>query len=133
MHWKFDICFSMMMLHYIPTYHNFGEGKLLMNPNCNSIDEINFCELLDIFIEKALIWVYQLVKLWWIHWFAKFVKVSTCQSFWFQAVKLETLTSGNFDEFQWICQINIPNSPRFISSMLLQQSFPFTVDIQNRD
>ena len=25
-----------------------------MNPHCNSIDEINFGKLLDIFIEKAL-------------------------------------------------------------------------------
>ena len=32
--------------------------ETLTNPHCNSIDEINFGELLDIFIEKALIWVY---------------------------------------------------------------------------
>ena len=32
--------------------------KNLTNPHCNSycIDEINFGKLLDIFIEKALIW-----------------------------------------------------------------------------
>ena len=28
------------------------------NLHCNDIDELNFGELLDIFIEKALIWIY---------------------------------------------------------------------------
>ena len=48
---------TMMSLNFLP-FTIKPETLAKTNPHCKSFDEIKFDELLDIFLEKIVIWVY---------------------------------------------------------------------------